>query len=72
MFLKNALDMQGYVLLGGLEKLGHSSLGQPDRLAIEPHLKPQRSVAVNQHLTGRNRLWVGWYEMIAHAAFTPI
>jgi hypothetical protein len=71
-FLENVLDVKADVLLGRLEKLGHSGLRQPNGLPIKSYLKAQRPVVVNQHLARRDRLRIGWHEFIAHDALAPI
>ena len=40
----NVLEMQADVLLGRLEQLRHVLLGQPDGLALKPHIDLKLSV----------------------------
>src|SRR5437763_1112259 len=71
-FLEYVLDVKADVLLGRLEKLSHSSLREPNRLAVQSHLEPQAAVAINEHLARWDRLRFAGNEFVAHVAFPPI
>jgi hypothetical protein len=42
--------MEGYVLDGGLKQVSHLLLGEPDGLPVQPNLKVESGVLVDEDL----------------------